>query len=66
MSPFDGKLLSSTLLWCYLVFNFTQFVILESLSVLDLALSEVKGLIHSISEPLLLTSTDLLLWTWSF
>ena len=27
-----------------LVFNFTQFVILENLSVLDLALSGVKGL----------------------
>ena len=27
-----------------LFFNFSQFVILENLSVLDLALSEVKGL----------------------
>ena len=40
--PFVGKLLSSTLLWCFNFFNFTQFVILENLSVLDLALSEVK------------------------
>ena len=35
--PFSGKLLSSTLLWCCLLFNFTQFVILEIFSVLDLA-----------------------------
>ena len=40
---FVGKLLSSTVLWCCLFFNFTQFVILENLSVLDLALSGVKG-----------------------
>ena len=40
---FVGKLLSSTLLWCCLLFNFTQFVILEHLSVLDLALLGVKG-----------------------
>ena len=29
---------------CCLVFNFTQFVILENLSILDLALTGVKGL----------------------
>ena len=34
---------SSTLLWRCFVFSFTQFVILEHLSVLDLALSGVKG-----------------------
>ena len=47
--PFIGKLLNSTLLWCFGVvrFNFTQFVILENLSILDLALSGVKGLIDS-------------------
>ena len=47
--PFTGKLLSRDLLWCCLVFNFTQFVILENLSVLDLALSGMKELkgIHS-------------------
>ena len=37
MEPFIGKLLSSTLLWCCLFFNFTQFVVLENLSILDLA-----------------------------
>ena len=31
-------------MWCCLFFNFTQFVILENLSILDLALSAVKGL----------------------
>ena len=40
-----GKLLGSTLLWCSAcLFDFTQFVILENLSLLDLALSEVKRL----------------------
>ena len=29
-----GKLFSSTLLWCCLVFNFPEFVILENLSIL--------------------------------
>ena len=38
------KLLSSTSVWCCLLFNFTQFVVLEKLSVLDLRLSGVKGL----------------------
>ena len=38
------KVLSCTLLWCCLFFNFLQFVILENLSVLDLALSGLKGL----------------------
>ena len=51
---FIGKLLSSTLLtyllWCCLTFDFTQFVILENLSILDLALSGVKGLIHQKTE----------------
>ena len=37
-----GTLLSSPLLWCCLFFNFTQFVILEDLSMLDLPLSGVK------------------------
>ena len=32
--------------WCCLVLNFTQFVIFENLSILDLALSGVKGLSH--------------------
>ena len=44
MWAFIGKLLGSTLLWCCSCFNFTQFVILENLSSLDLALSGVKGL----------------------
>ena len=39
-----GKLLSSISLLCCLFFNFTQHVILKNLSILDLALSEVKGL----------------------
>ena len=39
-----ANLLSSTLLWCCLFFNFQQFVILENLSLLHLALSRVKGL----------------------
>ena len=37
----DLKLLSSTSLWCCLFFSFTQFVILENLSILDLTLSGV-------------------------
>ena len=41
---FNGKLSNSTLLWCCLFFNFTQFVIFTNLSVLDLALSGMKGL----------------------
>ena len=44
MWPFIGKLLSSILLWCCLFVNFTQFVILVNLSILDLALSGMKGL----------------------
>ena len=36
LQPFIGKLLSSTLLWCCLYFDFTQFVILENLSVYGL------------------------------
>ena len=43
MLPFIGRLLSSTLLWCCLLFSFTQFVIFENLSIFDLALSGVKG-----------------------
>ena len=39
-----GKLLRSTVLGCCFFFNFTQFLILENLSVLDLTLSGVKGL----------------------
>ena len=35
---------NSTLLWCCLFLNSTQFVILDNLSVLDLALSGAKGL----------------------
>ena len=41
---FFGKLLSRTLLWFCLVFNFTQVVILKNVSVLDLAPSGVRGL----------------------
>ena len=43
MWPFIGKLLSGALLWCCVFFNVTQFVIFEDLSILDLALSGVKG-----------------------
>ena len=39
-----GKLSSSSLLRCCLFSNFVQFVVLDNLSILDLALSEVKGL----------------------
>ena len=39
-----GKLLISTFLWCCFYFDFTQFVILENLSILDLAMSGVQGL----------------------
>ena len=38
-----GKLLSNTLLWC----GFTLFVILENPTILNLALSGVKGLMGS-------------------
>ena len=44
MSSFIGKLLSSTLLWFCLVFNFTQFINVQNLSILKLALSGVKEL----------------------
>ena len=44
--PFDGKLLSSNLLWYSLFFNFIQFAIWENLSILDLALSGVNRSIH--------------------
>ena len=47
MWPSIGKLLGSTLLWCCLLFNFTQFIILENLSILNFALSRVKGLRNS-------------------
>ena len=40
-------------LWFCLFFNFTKFVILENLSVLDFALSEVKG------------SKDIFFWDYS-
>ena len=43
LSPFIGKLLSCSILWC-LFLNFTKFVILETLSILDLALSGVKDI----------------------
>ena len=33
-----------TLLWCCLIFNFTQLETLENLLILDLGLSGVKGL----------------------
>ena len=36
--PFIGKLLSSTLLWSCLFFNFTWFAILENSAILDLTL----------------------------
>ena len=42
------KLLSSTLLWCCLFFNFTQSVPVENLSGLDLALLRMKGLMLAI------------------
>ena len=42
MRSFIGKLLSSTLLWSCLIFNFMQFVILENLLILDLAPLGVK------------------------
>ena len=44
MWPFIAMLLSSTLLWRCLFFNFTQFVILKDLSILDLPQSGVKRL----------------------
>ena len=40
--------MSSTLLWCCSFFNFTQSVILENFSILDLELSGVKYL-HEIT-----------------
>ena len=40
----NTKLLRSTSLWRCLFFNFAQFVNFENLSVLDLVLSELKGL----------------------
>ena len=43
MWPFVGKLLSSDAV-CF--FNFTEFVVLENFSVLDKALSGVKGLMR--------------------
>ena len=60
MVPFIAKLLSSTLLWCCLLINFTQFVILENLSILVLALTGVKGLKTVISSSAFFTlqSTD--------
>ena len=39
----NDYILFSTLLWYCLFFNFTQFVILENLSILYLALLGVKG-----------------------
>ena len=42
MSPFIGKLLSSTLLRSCLVFNFSQFVILENLSIFGLGTVKSK------------------------
>ena len=36
-------------MWCCLFFNFCQFVILENLSIFDLALLGVKGLIPCFS-----------------
>ena len=44
MGPFIGKLLSSSLRWYGLFFKFIQFVSLENLAILDLALSGIKGL----------------------
>ena len=47
------KMLSRTLMWCCWFVNFTQFVMLENLSILDLALSGVKGLnIYAINQTL--------------
>ena len=39
----DHSLESCTLPWCCLFFSSTQFVILENLSILDLAFSGVNG-----------------------
>ena len=39
--------MSSTLLWCCLFFNFPQLAVWENLSVLDLALSGMKGFLLS-------------------
>ena len=47
-----GRLLTCTLLRCYLSVNYTQCVILSNLSILDLALSEVKVLKFQNSAPL--------------
>ena len=47
-----GNLLSSTLLWCCLFFNFTHFLILENLSIFELALSGEKGLEGKFSNTL--------------
>ena len=44
----DHSLLSCTLLWCILLFNLTQFVILVNLSILNLALAGVKRLNHRV------------------
>ena len=43
----DHSFESCTLLWCCLFFNFTKFLIMENLSVLDLVLSGMKGLTRS-------------------
>ena len=47
-------------MWCCLLFNFTQFVILENFSILDLALSGVKRLIPSFFSILLIYSAMVL------
>ena len=49
-SPFIGKLLNSTLLWCLFSPFFLQFVILDSLSIFDLAQSREKALKGSLAQ----------------
>ena len=43
-------LLSSTLPWKCLFFNFTQFIMLQNFSILDLALSGVKQLYELVKQ----------------
>ena len=56
------KLLNSTVLWCCLFFNFTQFVILEHLPILDLALSGGKGLSSNLSLDDICETSDSKQW----
>ena len=40
--PYRGQSINQSIKWCCLFFNFTQFLILENLSILDMALTGVK------------------------